>query len=410
MAATETEGRIESDVVIVGGGLVGLTLGVALAGAGIETAVVDGTRPEAMKDVAFDGRVSSIALGSKRVLDGIGLWPALADDAQPILEIRVSDGDAPLFLHYDHKAVGERPARLHRREPGHPRRLARACGRARRAPPPGARLGRSAGDHRRRYRGPAGRRQVPASAPRGRRRRRQFGAAGGSRDRDRALVLRADRHRLHCRARAAAPGHRARALSAGRALRHPADDRQPLLAGLDRAGGPRAGPDGGPAGGLRPRARRALRRLPGRAGADRPALELSPQPHPCEALRRAPSRACGRCGACDPPARRPGFQPRHPRRRGAGRACGGPRAPRPRHRRRRRARALSAPAALRFGGADRRDRRAEPALLQRQSELAPDPRRRPRGGQRDAAGQALLHAPRHGARGRPAAPRPRRAL
>ena len=109
MATAENEGRIESDVVIVGGGLVGLTLGVALAGAGIETAVVDGTRPEAMKNVAFDGRVSSIALGSKRVLDGIGLWPALADDAQPILEIRVSDGDAPLFLHYDHKAVGSDP-------------------------------------------------------------------------------------------------------------------------------------------------------------------------------------------------------------------------------------------------------------------------------------------------------------
>ena len=109
MAAVDTEGLIESDVVIVGGGLVGLTLGVALGSAGIETAVVDGTPPEAMKGAAFDGRVSSIALGSKRVLDGIGLWSALADDAQPILEIRVSDGDAPLFLHYDHEDVGAGP-------------------------------------------------------------------------------------------------------------------------------------------------------------------------------------------------------------------------------------------------------------------------------------------------------------
>ena len=108
-AAAEPGGRIESDVVIVGGGLVGLTLGVALAGAGIETVVVDGAAPEAMRDAAFDGRVSSIALGSKRVLDGIGLWPALAGVAEPILEIRVSDGDTPLFLHYDHKAVGAGP-------------------------------------------------------------------------------------------------------------------------------------------------------------------------------------------------------------------------------------------------------------------------------------------------------------
>ncbi len=109
MAAAEAGERIEVDVVIAGGGLVGLTLGVALAGAGIETAVVDGTPPVAMKDAAFDGRVSSIALGSRRVLDGIGLWPALAVDAQPILEIRVSDGDVPLFLHYDHRDVGAGP-------------------------------------------------------------------------------------------------------------------------------------------------------------------------------------------------------------------------------------------------------------------------------------------------------------
>ncbi len=72
----EPDGRIESDVVVIGGGLVGLTLGVALVGAGIETVVVDGAAPEAMRDAAFDGRVSSIALGSKCVLDGIGLWPA----------------------------------------------------------------------------------------------------------------------------------------------------------------------------------------------------------------------------------------------------------------------------------------------------------------------------------------------
>ena len=108
-AAADIDGRIECDVVIAGGGLVGLTLGTALAGAGIETAVVDAAPTAAVKAAAFDGRVSSIALGSKRVLEGIGLWPALADAAQPILEIRVSDGDAPLFLHYDHKAVGAGP-------------------------------------------------------------------------------------------------------------------------------------------------------------------------------------------------------------------------------------------------------------------------------------------------------------
>ena len=98
-----------ADVVVGGGGLAGLTLGVALAGAGLETVVVDGADPAAMRDAAFDGRVSSVALGSKRVFDGIGMWPALRAVAEPILAIRVSDGDGPFFLHYDHAAVGREP-------------------------------------------------------------------------------------------------------------------------------------------------------------------------------------------------------------------------------------------------------------------------------------------------------------
>ena len=110
-AAVRERGNMDgsADVVVVGGGLAGLTLGVTLAGAGLETVVVDGADPAAMRDAAFDGRVSSIALGSKRVFDGIGMWPALRDVAEPILAIRVSDGDGPFFLHYDHAAVGREP-------------------------------------------------------------------------------------------------------------------------------------------------------------------------------------------------------------------------------------------------------------------------------------------------------------
>lgn len=97
------------DVVVVGGGMVGLTLGIALAGAGIETAVIDRDDPAGMREAAFDGRVSAIAFGSMRVLDGIGVWSAMAKSAQPILEIRVVESDSPLFLHYDHREVGDQP-------------------------------------------------------------------------------------------------------------------------------------------------------------------------------------------------------------------------------------------------------------------------------------------------------------
>ncbi len=98
-----------ADAVIVGSGMVGLTLGVTLAGAGMTVSMIDRADPAALVAPAFDGRTSAIAHGSQRVLDGVGIWRALDDVACPILDIRVSDGDAPLFLHYDHRAVGAGP-------------------------------------------------------------------------------------------------------------------------------------------------------------------------------------------------------------------------------------------------------------------------------------------------------------
>jgi len=97
------------DVLIVGGGMVGMGLALALGSAGLEVAVVDREDPATLLDAPYDGRASAIAYGSRRVLEGLGAWQAMADAAEPILDIRVSDGDAPLFLHYDHRAVGEEP-------------------------------------------------------------------------------------------------------------------------------------------------------------------------------------------------------------------------------------------------------------------------------------------------------------
>ena len=98
-----------SDVVVVGGGLVGLALGVALAKAGVTTLVIDRESPATALAAGFDGRASAIAFASARVLQGLGVWPDLAPVAEPIREIRVSDGDSLLFLHYDHREVGPEP-------------------------------------------------------------------------------------------------------------------------------------------------------------------------------------------------------------------------------------------------------------------------------------------------------------
>jgi 2-octaprenyl-6-methoxyphenol hydroxylase len=93
------------EVLIAGGGLIGLLLGIACASSGLEVAIVDPTDPAAILSKNFDGRCSAIAYGSRRVLGALGVWSRIAAGAEPILEIRVTDDQAPLFLHYDHRQL-----------------------------------------------------------------------------------------------------------------------------------------------------------------------------------------------------------------------------------------------------------------------------------------------------------------
>jgi len=109
----------DADVLISGGGMVGLTLALALADAGLAVILVD-SLPAAEREAAgYDGRSSAIAEGSRRVLDGIGVWNPMSPEACPILDIRVSDARVGhpaslLFLHYDHREL-EPPATAKRR-------------------------------------------------------------------------------------------------------------------------------------------------------------------------------------------------------------------------------------------------------------------------------------------------------
>ena len=101
-----------TEVLISGGGMVGLTLAIGLADAGIPVTVVDAADPAALTDAAFDGRSSAIARGSQRLLAALGIWPGMAAAAEPILDIRVSDGRVGavascLFLHYDRRELAE---------------------------------------------------------------------------------------------------------------------------------------------------------------------------------------------------------------------------------------------------------------------------------------------------------------
>jgi 2-octaprenyl-6-methoxyphenol hydroxylase len=106
---TRPKPETRTELAVVGGGLSGLALGIACASAGIDVVVIDREDPAKLMAAPYDGRTTAVAFGSQQVLAGIGLWDDLAADAEPIREIRVADGASPLFLHYDHRALGDNP-------------------------------------------------------------------------------------------------------------------------------------------------------------------------------------------------------------------------------------------------------------------------------------------------------------
>ncbi|MBK20470.1 MAG: 2-octaprenyl-6-methoxyphenyl hydroxylase [Rhodospirillaceae bacterium] len=107
--ASKNADETVADVLIVGGGMAGLILATALGNAGVDVVVVEPNLPKSLLDTDFDGRTTAIAAGSRLALNSIGAWAEMQKDAQSILDIRVTDGHSPLFLHYNHEDVAEGP-------------------------------------------------------------------------------------------------------------------------------------------------------------------------------------------------------------------------------------------------------------------------------------------------------------
>jgi len=109
MSKNAIASEMDCDCLIVGGGVVGLALGLALDHAGLSTIVLERGNPAEIDWTRFDGRALSVALGQRRFLEQIGAWDQIAPHAQPMNDIlvtdgRVSEGAAPLYLHFDHRA------------------------------------------------------------------------------------------------------------------------------------------------------------------------------------------------------------------------------------------------------------------------------------------------------------------
>jgi 2-octaprenyl-6-methoxyphenol hydroxylase len=82
---------VSFDVAIVGGGMVGATLGVALAPLNVRVALIEAIPHNATAQPSFDERTTALSNGSRRILETIGVWPALDALATPIRKIHVSD-------------------------------------------------------------------------------------------------------------------------------------------------------------------------------------------------------------------------------------------------------------------------------------------------------------------------------
>ena len=98
---TQSDQRI--DIVIAGGGFAGLSLAIALRqGLGPSTAIMVAD-PTLGKGHDGDERASAIVAAARRLFETLGVWQSAADEAQPILDMavtdsRVEDAVRPVFL------------------------------------------------------------------------------------------------------------------------------------------------------------------------------------------------------------------------------------------------------------------------------------------------------------------------
>lgn len=83
------------DVAIVGGGMVGASLGLALSGSGLRTLVIEAVSPDSQTQPSFDDRATALGNGARRILETLGVWNAIAPHAAAILEVHVSEAGRP---------------------------------------------------------------------------------------------------------------------------------------------------------------------------------------------------------------------------------------------------------------------------------------------------------------------------
>lgn len=81
----------DCDVLIAGGGMVGASLAVALAGLPLRVTLVEAIPAGSPGQQSFDVRTTALSRSSRHILGSLGIWPQVAQDAAPIRRIHVSE-------------------------------------------------------------------------------------------------------------------------------------------------------------------------------------------------------------------------------------------------------------------------------------------------------------------------------
>lgn len=94
------------DIIVVGGGLAGLSLAALLAKNDIRVLCLDAEPAEKQLSATFDGRTTAVSWGSQKILAAAGVWGSMATEACPIDTIEILDGNSPVLLTFDKSEAG----------------------------------------------------------------------------------------------------------------------------------------------------------------------------------------------------------------------------------------------------------------------------------------------------------------
>ena len=101
---------INTQVLIVGGGITGVTLAIILAQNGVDVTLIERRKITVKKLDLFDGRAYALALTTHKMLDALNLWNGLSKNSEPILDIEIktsNNNNNNSLLHFNHLDMAE---------------------------------------------------------------------------------------------------------------------------------------------------------------------------------------------------------------------------------------------------------------------------------------------------------------